>query len=64
MRFLIIVPAFQTMKRSFIIITIIIIIIMIIIIIIITIIIIIIIIIIIKSTISLTARAQSSELKG
>ena len=63
MRFLIIVPAFQTMKRSFIIITIIMIIIMIIIIII-TIIIIIIIIIIIKSTISLTARAQSSELKG
>ena len=61
MRFLIIVPAFQTMKRSFIIITIIIIIIMIIIIIIT---IIIIIIIIIKSTISLTARAQSSELKG
>ena len=61
MRFLIIVPAFQTMKRSFIIITIIIIIIMIIIIITI---IIIIIIIIIKSTISLTARAQSSELKG
>ena len=63
MRFLIIVPAFQTMKRSFIIITIIIIIIIMIIIIIITIIIIIII-IIIKSTISLTARAQSSELKG
>ena len=62
MRFLIIVPAFQTMKRSFIIITIIII--MIIIIIITIIIIMIIIIMIIKSTISLTARAQSSELKG